>query len=493
MTSPSETEPQQLDDNLLDPANWEEFRSFLHELSDDVTTHLKDIRQKRVWTRPTPDVYDAFRSDIPVEGKGVDATYEEFKTNILPHIAGNIHPRFWGWVVGSGAPSSMVGDWLAAFVNGVPTIFDESARLTEIQIIDWIKSLFGFDDEASGVLTTGVSESTLIALVAARHSVLGEVGKQKGLYGIDADPVFYLCDQTHDSSRKAIEIMGFGSDHIQTIASDDQFQMKPDLLADQIKNDLQQGRKPIAVIATVGTVGTGAFDDLEAIGAICKKENIWLHVDGAFGVWAILSETKKDNVRGLEYADSLVFDMHKWMYQSYDIGCVLVRSAVKHRRSLQVSANYLDQIEGTLRNVSKDLCDYTIQLSRGFKALKFWFSLKSEGLSSFAKAIDHNIDCADYLTRRIEQSPNLELLAPTSLNVVNFRYLAVGKTNEELNKINTELVRRLNSDGVAVPSSLIFDGKFAIRIAISNHRTNRNDIDLMLDHVLENGALVSGA
>lgn len=469
--------------NQLDPQDWDEFQSFLMQMVDDVVEHLRDIREVPVWTQPTESMRAALNEAVPHEGLGPQETYRQFKDHILPHIAGNIHPKFWGWVVGSGAPTSMVGDWLAAFVNGVPTLFDDSSLQTELQVIDWIKQLVGVNKSASGVLTTGVSEGTLIALLVARYAAFGDGIKKTGVLGLSRDPVFYISDQTHDCSRKAIEILGFGRDHIRTIPSDDQYRMRTDSLTAAIKSDLREGRKPVAVIATIGTVNTGAFDDTQAIAEICRTNKIWLHVDGAFGIWASILNGDSRMTGGVEFADSVVFDMHKWMYQSYDMGCVLIRNAAMHKRALRVSADYLAHIEGTLTDAPEELSSFTIQLSRGFKALKFWFSLKSEGVSTFARAIDQNIQLANYLTRQILAAGDLELLAPTTLHIVNFRYKGGIESPALLDQCNTALLQRLHQNGNSIPSSTILDGKFSIRVCISNHRTETRDIDDFLYEV----------
>ena len=469
--------------NQLDPENWDEFRGFLTQMVGDVVDHLRDLRDVPVWTPPTASMRAALGEAAPQTGQGPQETYRQFKEYILPHIAGNIHPKFWGWVVGSGAPASMVGDWLGAFVNGVPTLFDDSSLQTELQVIDWIKQVLGFEKTASGVLTTGVSEATVIALMVARHKAFGDKIKQSGLLGLNQKPVFYISDQTHDCSRKAIEILGFGRDHVRVVETDSQYRMRTDRLAETITADLRAGCKPVAVIATVGTVNTGAFDDVREIAAICRKHNIWLHIDGAFGIWTSIADARKHLCDGAALADSVVFDMHKWMYQIYDMGCVLIREAGLHKRALQVETDYLAHIDGTLTDAPEELSSYAIQLSRGFKALKFWFALKSEGFDAFARAIEQNIQLADYLTEQIQKSEALELLAPTTLHIVNFRFIGDIRNPALLDQCNIALLKRLHRGGIALPSSTVLDGNFSIRVCISNHRTERRDIDDFLGAV----------
>lgn len=471
----------------LDPDNWDDFETFLQRMARDVPQHLKTISQRPVWRKPNDAAEASFTAPPPSTGQGLAATYEEFQSLILPHLTGNLHPRFWGWVIGSGAPSSMVGDWLAAFTNGVPTLFDEASLRTELQVIEWIKQLLGISAEASGVLTTGVSEATLIALTVARYAAFGETLKQEGVFADGARARFYISDQTHDCARKAISILGFGSRHMRIIPTNSRFQMDVAQLEQAIAEDIDAGLVPVAAIATAGTVNTGAFDDIVAIREICRAREVWLHVDGAFGAWTAITSEHSHLASGLDLADSLVFDMHKWMYQTYGIGCVMIRDQELHTRALQIDADYLAHLDGTLSDAPADLCSRSVQLSRDFRALKFWFSLKSDGVGAYADAISGNIALAQYLTRQIEQSKDLELLAPTSLHIVNFRYRGNLRCRDEIDRCNRSILQRLHREGVAIPSSTMIEGKFSIRVCFSNHRTVRRDIDESLEQLLAFG------
>ena len=471
----------------LDPEDWDAFEQQLKLIAQNTVHHLKHIREQPVWTRPTTQARAAFRQPAPQKGIGVKNAYEEFNQNILPHITGNIHPRFWGWVVGSGAPASMVGDWLAAFANGAPTLFDDSCLLTELQVIDWLKELLQLEMSASGILTTGASEATLIALTVARYAALGPDIKNSGVFSLRQTPVFYVSDQTHDCARKAIEILGFGRDHIRTIKTDDAFQMDCRVLAEKLQADLDQNRKPIAVIATLGTVNTGAIDDIRKISAICRAHDVWLHVDAAFGAWASLSTEHRNLRDGLAGADSVVVDLHKWMFQCYDLGCAFVRDGELHKAALSTSADYIAPIKGSLTDSDEHLSTRAIQLSRGFKALKLWFSLKSEGIASFAAAIEENLRLARYLVERIEAIDSLEILAPAPLHIVNCRYVGALMDPDKINHLNTAILQRLHMSGFAIPSSTVLNGKFAIRICISNHRTRQSDLDEFIDQFIAIG------
>lgn len=471
----------------LEPTDWAAFERLLVRLATDVRQSLEQIGEGPVWQRPPQDVRDAFDARLPVEGEGAEAVYEQFKTVLQPYVVGNRHPDYLGWVVGSGIPSSMIGEWLAALVNSVPTLFDDSSVLTELQVLRWLKQSVGMPDTCSGILTTGVSESTLIALRVATYAALGEQVKTHGVARAADTPVFYLSDETHDCARKAIQILGFGSDHIRTIATDDAFQMRVDDLERAIREDVQAGRKPVAVIATIGTVNTGACDDIDAIADVCADHSVWLHVDGAFGIWTAITSTNSHLTQGVDRADSLVFDLHKWMYQIYDVGCALIKDPGLHKAALETHADYLAPMAGSVRDGPADLCSLSIQLSRGFKALKIWYSLKAEGVSAFASAIERNMELANYLTRQIEAASDLELLAPTNLHIVNFRYAPPMADQEKLDACNQHIVRHLQVAGIAVPSSTFINGKFSVRVCYSNHRTVRSDVDRVLAEVKNAG------
>ena len=474
----------------LEPQDWDAFEDQLHQIASDVVAHLKSLKEKPVWTRPTDAVREALRQPAPQEGIGIKGAYNEFQTHILPHITGNLHPKFLGWVVGSGAPASMVGDWLASFTNGAPTLFDDSCLLTELQTIDWLKELLKLDPKTSGILTTGASEATLISLTAARYSALGDALKQNGVFSLDKKPVFYLSDQTHDCSRKAIEILGFGRDHIRTIKTDDAFRMDCDALFRQLQADINDNKKPIAVIATLGTVNTGACDDIPLIADICKDLGVWFHIDAAFGAWASLAEGYHHLTRDFDRADSIVVDLHKWMFQSYDLGCALIRNPLVHQQSLSTSADYIAPIKGSLTDSKEHLSTRAIQLSRGFKALKLWFSLKSEGISAFAATIENNMALAGYFTDNIKNEHRLEMLAPTTLHIVNCRYVGGLEDCDEINQCNRDILRTLHETGFAIPSSTMLDGKFALRICITNHRTRQADLDSLIEKIIELGELL---
>jgi glutamate/tyrosine decarboxylase-like PLP-dependent enzyme len=278
-----------------------------------------------------------------------------------------------------------------------------------------------------------------------------------------------------------MELMGMGRVALCVVEVDSGYRMQLEQLRQAIPADRAAGLKPICVVATAGTVNTGATDDLPAIADLCAREDLWFHVDGAFGAPAYWSEKLRPIVQGMERADSLAFDLHKWGYMPYDIGCVLVRDAESHKAAFATGASYLDAMERGPAAGGLRFADRGIELSRGFKALKVWMSLKAQGADAISAAIEQNVEQARYLVSLVTACPELELAAEAPLNIVCFRYAGANDTE------NKEILMRLQEGGIAVPSGTVLDGRFAIRVAISNHRSRLRDFDLLVDTVKQIG------
>ncbi|MBZ0308910.1 MAG: amino acid decarboxylase, partial [Anaerolineae bacterium] len=254
-----------------------------------------------------------------------------------------------------------------------------------------------------------------------------------------------------------------------------------------ILEDKAQGFQPFCIVGCVGTTNTAAIDDLDLLADIAEREGLWFHIDGAFGALAVLSEHIRPGLKGMERADSLAFDLHKWMYVPYEVGCVLVQNEDKHRRTFSMTPDYLSRAERGLSSAKTWLSDYGVQLSREFRALKVWMSIKTHGVEAYGQLIQQNIEQARYLAALVDAEPELERLAPVTLNVVCFRYVREGLSDAELNQLNDELLMDLQESGVAAPTSTLLNGKFAIRAAVTNHRSRRDDFDMFIQKVLELG------
>jgi glutamate/tyrosine decarboxylase-like PLP-dependent enzyme len=387
----------------------------------------------------------------------------------------------------------MLADMLAAGLNPNLGGGEHSAAYVEKQVIDWCKQIFDFPGEASGLLVSGGSMANLVGITAARNRRAGYNVREIGLGSSSEQMVMYASSETHSSNVKAVELLGLGRRWLRTIPVDSEYRMKLSSLEEAINKDRNAGLQPVCVIANAGTTNTGAFDDLEVIAEICKRENIWMHVDGAFGAFAKLIPGYQHLTKGIERADSLAFDLHKWMYLPFEVGCVLVRSEEDHRYAFSLTPDYLEHMPRGLAAGKTWFSDYGLQLTRGFRALKVWMSLKENGIRKYARLIEKDIGLAQYLRVAIDASSHLENLAPVPLNIVCFRYNKPGLDQDELNELNKEILFELHERGIAVPSYTTLDEKFALRVSITNHRSRREDIDLFIDAVVRIGDALSAS
>lgn len=468
----------------LDPTDqtgWEQLRDLGHSMVDQIFDHLQTRREQHVWQRiPAERRTELEQEPPPHKGEGIASAYATFLRDVLPYGIGNTHPRFWGWVMGSGTPEGVLAEMLAAGMNPNVGGFDDSATLVEEQVVRWMAKLMGMPDSASGLLLSGGTMANLIGLAVGRYANAGFDVRSEGVRN-GPEMRVYCSTEVHSWLKKAMELMGMGRSALHVIGTNSRYQIKIDELRQAIAADRRAGLKPICVVATAGTVNTGAIDDLPAIADLCRKEEVWFHVDGAFGALAFWSDRLRDRVQGLDRVDSLAFDLHKWGYMPYDIGCVLVRDAQMHKAAFATGASYLTAMERGPAAGGIRFADRGVELSRGFRALKAWMSLKSLGIDRITAAIEQNVEQAQYLATRVNQSEELELAAEVPLNIVCFRF---AKARDEENR---EILMRLQESGIAVPSGTVLQGRFAIRVAISNHRSRKEDFDLLVETVLRIG------
>ena len=473
----------------LDPEDWTALRRLGHEAWDDMVDYLASVRERPVW-QPIPErARSLFSEPVPRAPTAVDEVYAQVREHILPYPTNNIHPRFWSWVGGTGTATQMISDMVMSAMNSASLGFDEAASTyVELQLLDWLKSLLGFDADSSGLLVSGGSMANLVGLAAARTAIAPYDVRERGVdIALQPRLVFYASTETHSSVRKGIELLGLGRESLSLVPVDDDFQINLHDLRDRIRQDRAAGLLPACIIGNAGTVNTGAIDALDALADIAAAEGLWLHVDGAFGACAALSEDSRHRVAGMERADSVAFDLHKWLYVQYDCGCVLVRSDNVHRRTFSVTPAYLRSFERGLASGPNNFSEYGVQLSRSFKALRAWMALKTEGADRYGEQIEQNIRQASYLSDRVDAEPRLQRLAPTPLNIVNFRYRPDGLAAERLDDLNAEVLQQLQERGVAAPSSTQLPHGLSIRVAICNHRSRREDFDALLAAVVEIG------
>jgi aromatic-L-amino-acid/L-tryptophan decarboxylase len=473
MIGPSET---------LDPANWDEVRAQAHRMLDETIDAIANIREQPVW-RPIPDdVRARFRAEIPRQASELSEIYREYSDFIAPYATGNVHPGFMGWVHGGGNVIGMLAEMLAAGLNANLGGRDHMPIEVERQITEWTRAMLGFPPTASGVFVTGTSMANLMAVWVARTAALGPAARQHGLSGEGALLTAYTSKAAHGCVSKAMDLAGFGSDALRSMPVDRSHRVDVGAMRAQIRRDRAIGLRPFLVVGSAGTVDIGAIDDLAGLSALCREEKLWFHVDGAFGALGMLSPILAPRLAGLEQADSVALDFHKWGQVPYDAGFLLVRDAERHLDAFAAPAVYLRREARGLAAGSPWPCDLGPDLSRGFRALKTWFTLKAFGTEKLGAMIERTCRLAGYLEDRISSEPRLELLAPAQLNIVCFRYRA-----DDADRVNREIVSDIQESGVAAPSTTTLDGKLAIRAAIVNHRTDTRDLDALVDAVLEFG------
>ncbi len=480
---PSLSEPS----DTLDPKNWDDIRAQGHRMLDDMLDYAANIRERPVW-RPIPDdVRARFHAELPRQACGLDEVYREFTDFIVPYATGNVHPGFMGWVHGGGTAVGMLAEMLAAGLNANLGGRDHIPIEVERQIVEWTRAMFGFPNGASGIFVTGTSMANLMAVLVARTTALGTSVRQRGIGDQGALLTAYTSTAAHGCIRQAMDLAGFGSDALHCIGVDRSHRIDVAALRARIAQDRGAGLTPFLVVGSAGTVDIGAIDDLQAIGSLCREQGLWFHVDGAYGALGILSPALAPRLAGLENADSIAFDFHKWGQVPYDAGFLIVRDGERHRETFAAPAAYLRRETRGLSAGSPWPCDLGPDLSRGFRALKTWFTLKTYGTERLGAIVARTCALALYLEAQILAEPRLELLAPVQLNIVCFRYRAA-----DPNRVNGDIVIDIQESGIAAPSTTVLDGQLAIRAAIVNHRTDVCDIDALIAAVLDFGARRSG-
>ena len=473
----------------LDPDNWEDLRSLGHRTLDDMISYLQTVRERPVW-KPLPEAAKTlFAEPVPTKSSPRDSVYDQIHEHILPYPTNNIHPRFWSWVGGTGTPTQLIADIVISAMNSASLGLDEVASShVEMQLLNWLKTLLDYPADASGLLVSGGSMANLVGLAVARTHIAPYDVRDEGI-DTDQQPrlIYYVSTETHSSVRKAVELLGLGTKSLHMIPVLGDFTIDMDALRTAISDDRNAGHLPACIVATAGTVNTGAIDPLNQIADLAQAENMWVHADAAFGGFAKLSPNSRDRVAGLERADSLAFDLHKWLYVQYDCGCVLILGDKPHRETFSVVPSYLRPSDRGLASGPLNFAEYGVQLSRSFRALRPWIALKTEGAERYGEQIEQNIQQANYLSDQVQANPKLELLAPTALNIVNFRYTDQSRTNTQLNDLNTEIILQLHERGIAAPSSTTLNENLSIRVAICNHRSRRSDFDALIKGVLEIG------
>ena len=467
----------------LDPEDWSGLRALGHRMVDDMVDHLAGVAAGPVWTRMPDALRSELHAPLPRAGEGPGAAYAAFRRLVQPYSTGNLHPMFMGWVHGGGNPVGMLAELLAGALNANLGGRDHAPIEIERQVIRWSAEMMGFPASASGLLVTGTSIANFIAVLVARTRALGPEARRNGLGGVRL--AAYASSAAHGCIPRALDMAGIGSEQLRLVPCDGEQRMRLDALGSMIAADRRAGILPFLVVGTAGTVDTGAVDDLGGIARLCAAEGLRFHVDGAFGALAMLSPTRRALLAGIERADSVAFDFHKWAQVPYDAGCILVRDEADLLATFAQDVTYLRREARGLAGGHPWPCDLGPDLSRGFRALKVWMTLKSYGADRLGAVVDQCCALAQRLAGRVAAEPALELLAPVPFNIVCFRVRPSAASGaEDLNRLNADIVADLQEAGIAAPSTTTIGEKLAIRAAIVNHRTTERDVDRLVPAVL---------
>lgn len=462
----------------------EEFRALGYQAVDMIATQLKQVRQAPV-RRPVPRQLQEklMRQPLPETAQDPAALLQAVETLLLPYPMGSSSPRFFAWVNSTAAPLGILGELLAAALNSSTAGGDHAAVYVEHAVLNWLKTMMRYPAESGGILTSGGSTANLIALGVMRHVKSGGQARE---YGIQEPMIVYTSTQGHSCIQKSVELLGIGHANLRKIPVDAAYRMDVNALRAQISTDRANGFRPVCVAASAGTVNTGAIDPLQDIATICAQEDLWFHIDGAYGGFGILAQQTEGLYAGIELADSLAIDPHKWLYVPIECGCVLARDAQAMRDTYSLVPPYLRD-DTTLPWFS----EFGIQQTRGFKALKLWLTIQQIGVQGYREHITHDIALARALQAQIKTRPDFELVAHGPLSITCFRYTPPGV--DDLDSLNRQLLLIVQKEGSAFLTSTELDGKLALRACIVNFRTTEADLAALLDIIAQAGQRVLAA
>jgi aromatic-L-amino-acid/L-tryptophan decarboxylase len=453
----------------------EQMQELGYRVVDMLVEHFEQLQDQPLTRKADrPTLEERLREPLPEQATAVENVLQQLQQEVLSNIISVAHPRFFAFVPSPSNFVSVMADALASGFNAFAGSWLVSSGPAEIELvtIDWLRQLCGLPSTAGGLFVSGGSVATLTALAAARHVKLRDNMQ---------NAVVYCSDQTHSAIDRALMVLGFAPTQLRKLPSDEDFRLPLSAVEREVAADRAAGKTPFCVIANAGTTNTGAIDPLAALADFCRKEDLWLHADAAYGGAAILCEQGRRLLNGLEQADSLALDPHKWLFQPFEIGCVLVRDNRWLRETFSILPEYLKDASGVEEEVN--FRDYGIQLTRSFRALKLWMSLKTFGLQAFRQSIEWGIMLAEQAEEILRRSQSWEIMTPAQLGIITFRYALGDRSAEELEAINQRLVNALISDGFAMISSTTLQGHMALRLCTINPRTSKTDIQETLQRL----------
>ena len=477
----------------------EAFRRLAHAAIDMIADHFEGLRDQPVFLPMSPAERAALlERPLPARGASPESLLDQVGREILSHPMGNGHPRFFGWVNSPPAPIGVVAEFLGAALNPSCAGGDHAAIYVERATVRWLMELVGFPVEGSmGLLVSGGSMASLTCLAAARHRAAAADGwdvRARGVAGAPAPLVLYLSEEGHSCIRKAAEVLGLGRDAVRTVPVDEDFRLDVGALRDAVRADRAAGRRPFCVAASAGTVNTGVIDPLGAVADLCQAEGLWLHVDGAYGAVGAADPALAPRYAGLERADSLALDPHKWLSVPVECGCALVRDGRLLRDTWSLVPVYLRTEEGKGFGGLPWYSEYGFQQTRGFRALKLWMILQHLGRDGVAALVRRHVDLARRLAAAVDAAPDLERIALGDLSVVCFRFAPPGWAGDaaQLDSLNKLLVERIQADGRTFLTGTVLRGRFALRACVLHYGTTETDVDALIDVVRETGTRLAG-
>lgn len=462
----------------LDPTNWEASREAAHKIIDETFDFFRSLESKRCWTPLPQEVKLTLKEKAPAKGKSLTNVYDDYKNCILNYHQGNIHPAHFAWIQGGGNLTSAIADFLSSAFNANVSIGDHAARYVEQQVLDWCREMFRLPQQSTGLLLSGSSMANLTAMVAAKNRALSQKHKLELL-------TIYCSTETHSCIQKAARNIGFKEDAIRYIAANNQCQVNTAELNKQIEADLAAGFIPTILIGNAGTVNTGAIDPLDELSQIARKYKLWLHIDGAYGLPACLCESKREVLENLSKADSWAFDFHKLFNINYDVGCVFVKEGelLNHAFTIKNASHHIYNVNDGIAGKIPSTDDIGFELSRSFKALKIWMTIKEFGFDHIVGMINEKLEQAKYLQQKIEEHPNLQLITAAQISIVTFQYVHNSLDETLIDNLNKAIVLELQQRGIAAPAITMVNNKTAIRVCITNHRTNTTHLDIMIKEI----------
>lgn len=466
-----------------------EFKAILDKSTDLVLKQFNRVEDLKGYHFNDQKVVEEwFNEPLPEEGISVESLLEETENKVLNTATGNLGPHMYGYVVSGGNQIGIVADKLASTINQNVAKWHLAPAITEIdkRVIQWVSEMIGFTNQAAGFIGSSGSAANLDGLTVARNIFFEKQDiKNKGLFGVKP-MVVYCSDETHNSVDKSMQLLGLGLDQLRRIKTNQDFTIDLVALENSIKADVKNGLQPFCVIGNAGTVNTGAIDDLQGLSALTKKYKLWFHIDGAYGGLAASLSSKKHLYNGLHLADSVAIDFHKWLYQPFEVGCLLVKDWSLLNRSYFKEATYLDK-SLEVGNGRLEFNEHHFLLSRNAKSLKVWMTIKAYGIKKIKSMIQKDIDLADYLSNQIQTSDDFELIADSDLAISCFRYLGGLKDKEQILKLNQALIPALEKDGRVFITGTKLNGEFVLRACLINHRKTRATTDYLLKVIREVG------